>query len=196
MTAPRDRLLAAAIEYFAAEGIGDTSLRAIATALDTSHRMLIYHFGSREGLLAAVVHAVEAQQRDALAELMADADLPPAEQAMRLWRRVAEAALVYGPLFFELSAHAVQDRPYTAPLREGLVWMWLPPLTELYRRAGMAEAEARAGARLGLGAARGLLLDLLATGDRAGVEQAIELLQRLLFERVVGPSGPTGPTAP
>jgi len=181
MTAPRDRLLAAAVEYFAAEGIGDTSLRAIAGALDTSHRMLIYHFGSREGLLAAVVHAVERQQRDALDELMADTDLPPAEQAMRLWRRVTEAALTYGPLFFELSAHAVRDRPYTAPLREGLVWMWLPPLTELYRRAGMAEADAHAGARLGLGAARGLLLDLLATGDRAGVEQAVELLQRLLF---------------
>ncbi|OAT69768.1 hypothetical protein AWB85_19100 [Mycobacteroides immunogenum] len=35
--------------------LGDMSLRAIAGELDTSHRMLIYHFGSRDGLLAAVL---------------------------------------------------------------------------------------------------------------------------------------------
>jgi hypothetical protein len=34
---------------------------------------------------------------------------------------------------------------------------------------------ARAHARLGLAVTRGLLMDLLATGDRAGVESALEL---------------------
>ena len=69
--AARDRLLGAAIAYFAAHGIGDTSLRGLAEAIGTSHRMLIYHFGSRDGLLAAVVDRVEQAQRDALAALTA-----------------------------------------------------------------------------------------------------------------------------
>ena len=56
---PRERLLDAAIEHFGRHGIGDTSLRGIAEAVGTSHRMLIYHFGSREGLLAEVTREVE-----------------------------------------------------------------------------------------------------------------------------------------
>jgi AcrR family transcriptional regulator len=50
-TAPRQRLLDAAIEHLGRTGIGDTSLRGLAEALGTSPRMLSYHFGSREGLL-------------------------------------------------------------------------------------------------------------------------------------------------
>ena len=37
---------------------------------------------------------------------------------------------------------------------------------------------ARAHARLGLAVTRGLLLDLLATGDRAGAEAALEVFAR------------------
>jgi AcrR family transcriptional regulator len=46
-------------------GIADLSLRQLAAAIGTSHRMLLYHFGSREGLLAAVTRAVEEQQQPA-----------------------------------------------------------------------------------------------------------------------------------
>src|SRR4051812_37110241 len=79
---PRERLLAAALEHFGAHGIGDTSLRGIAEALGTSHRMLIYHFGSREGLLAEVTSEVEARQR-ALMTATYDTDLPPLEAVAR-----------------------------------------------------------------------------------------------------------------
>ena len=59
----RGALLGRAIGHFAEHGVGDTSLRALAEAIGTSHRMLIYHFGSREGLLAEVTREVEARQR-------------------------------------------------------------------------------------------------------------------------------------
>ncbi|HEU4946550.1 MAG TPA: helix-turn-helix domain-containing protein [Kribbella sp.] len=179
MSEGRDRLLTAAVDHFAANGIGDSSLRTIATAIGTSHRMLIYHFGSREGLLAEVVRAVEAQQREMLATLMADSDLPVAEQAERFWRRVTEATLIYGPLFFELSAHAMQDRPHTEALKADLIEVWLPPLVELCIRSGIDPAEAPVYARLGLAASRGLLFDLLLTGDQAAIDEASDLLNRL-----------------
>jgi AcrR family transcriptional regulator len=50
-------------------GFSRLSLREIASGTGTSHRMLIYHFGSREGLLAEVVARIEAEQRVALASL-------------------------------------------------------------------------------------------------------------------------------
>ena len=174
----RDSLLADAVEHFAKNGIGDASLRSIATSIGTSHRMLIYHFGSREGLLAEVVRTVEQQQRDLLAEVLAT-DLPVAEQNELFWRRVTEAALIYGPLFFELSAHAMQDLPHTESLKADLINVWLPPLIELCLRAGLPADEAPAYARLGLAASRGLLFDLLLTGDQAGVDEASALLNRL-----------------
>ncbi|WP_410790466.1 TetR/AcrR family transcriptional regulator [Kribbella sp. C-35] len=172
----RASLLGDAVEHFAKNGIGDASLRSIATSIGTSHRMLIYHFGSREGLLAEVVRTVEQQQRDLLATL---SDLPVEQQAEEFWRRVTEAALIYGPLFFELSAHAMQDLPHTESLKADLINVWLPPLIELCVRAGIPPAEAPAYARLGLAASRGLLFDLLLTGDRAGVDEASALLNRL-----------------
>lgn len=172
----RESLLADAVEHFARNGIGDASLRSIAASVGTSHRMLIYHFGSREGLLAEVVRTVEQQQRDLLAGL---SELPIEEQTEQFWRRVTEAALIYGPLFFELSAHAMQDLPHTESLKADLINVWLPPLIELCIRAGLPADEAPAYARLGLAASRGLLFDLLLTGDRAGVDEASALLNRL-----------------
>ena len=51
----RERLLAAAAEHIAAHGSSDLTLRGLAADIGTSHRMLIYHFGSKEGLLVDVV---------------------------------------------------------------------------------------------------------------------------------------------
>src|SRR3954454_5252803 len=65
----RDALLAKVMTAAAQDGLADRSLREIAATAGTSHRMLIYHFGSREGLLAQVVARMEAAQRDLLADL-------------------------------------------------------------------------------------------------------------------------------
>ena len=87
--------------------------------------MLIYHFGSREGLLAEVTREVEARQR-AVMTATYDADLPPLEAAARYWEETVEATLRYGPLFFELAAHAMQGKEHAAALREELIAAWLP----------------------------------------------------------------------
>ena len=83
----REQLLRAAVDYVAGHGISDLSLRQLGAALGTSHRMLVYHFGSKEGLLVAVVREVEQQQRAALADLGTDPDLSPVEQGLRLLGR-------------------------------------------------------------------------------------------------------------
>jgi AcrR family transcriptional regulator len=171
----RERLLAGAMEHVAEHGVGNLTLRGLAAALGTSHRMLIYHFGSREGLLIEVIRAVEAQQRAALAELLLDEDAPPAETMRRMWRRIADPALWPNErLFFEVYAQALQGSPHAEPLLDGIVDLWVEPLTRIAVARGEDEARARAEARLGIAVTRGLLLDLLATGDRAAVDAAME----------------------
>lgn len=177
---PREELLGRAVAWFAEHGIGDTSLRTLATGIGTSHRMLIYHFGSREGLLAEVTRTVEARQRAVMAATY-DTDLPPLEAAAKYWDETVEATLRYGPLFFELAAHAMQGKEHAASLREELIASWLPQVTELCRALGIPDDQAETHARLALGAARGLLLDLLVSGERDKVARAADLLNRLLL---------------
>jgi AcrR family transcriptional regulator len=171
---PKRQLLAGAVEYLATHGIGDISLRKLATALGTSHRMLIYHFGSKEGLLIEVVRAVEQRQRKVFSELQLDPHTSPEEIAWNFWQRLADPAMwPWERLFFELYGRALQGDPAASPLLEGIVEHWLTPATEWGHRQGIPAATARTGARLGVAVTRGLLLDLLATGDRAGVDQAM-----------------------
>ena len=171
----RERLLAGVVEYVSAHGLGDLSLREVAAAIGTSHRMLIYHFGSREGLMVAVVRAVEAAQRAFLAEFAADSSLTPAEVMRKMWRRLADASLWPSErLFFEIYSQALQGRPGTAGLLDDIVDSWIEPMVEYARRRGLDPEAARVDARLGVAVSRGLLLDLLATGDRAAVDAAVE----------------------
>jgi AcrR family transcriptional regulator len=169
----RDRVLGQIIEYFAGHGIGDVSLRSLAAELGTSHRMLIYHFGSRDGLLAAVVDAVERDQRTLLANVLGDGRWSARARSLRFWAEVTDAALIYGPLFFELSGQAMQGLPHAATLRESLIVPWLEALEKVHRDVGFSRRQAQVQARTGLALARGLLFDLLLTGDRAGVDAAM-----------------------
>jgi AcrR family transcriptional regulator len=137
--------------------------------------MLIYHFGSREGLMVAVVRAVEAAQRAFLAEFAADNSLTPVEVMRKMWRRLADASLWPSErLFFEIYSQALQGRPGTAGLLDDIVDAWVEPMAEYARQRGLDPETARVDARLGVAVSRGLLLDLLATGDRAAVDAAVE----------------------
>jgi AcrR family transcriptional regulator len=172
----RDRLLEDAIAYVAEHGLADLSLRRLAAAIGTSHRMLIYHFGSKEGLVVAVIQAVEAQQRDRLAAIEIDPALSPADLARRMWQHLSDPALWPSErLFFEMYGHALQHRsPAAADFLRDIVESWLEPIAALRRSQGLTPDAAQAQARLDLAMTRGLLLDLLATGDRAGADAAIE----------------------
>ena len=52
----RDRILATARELFARNGIGNTSIRAIAAASDVDAALVHHYFGTKEQLFAAAVH--------------------------------------------------------------------------------------------------------------------------------------------
>jgi AcrR family transcriptional regulator len=168
----RRELLDALIEAVAARGIGDRSLRDIAEAVGTSHRMLLHHFGSRDELLLAVVEEVERRQMDFAAGL----PTAPADGLAAMWSDLRRPELrAFERLFFECYARGAQGEPPYARMLPGAVDEWLARVQDA--TGGKADP---ALARLGLAVVRGLLLDLVGTGDEAGVDAAAEAFVELL----------------
>jgi len=170
--ARRRELLDALIDDFAANGIGDRSLRDIAEAVGTSHRMLLHHFGSRDELLLAIVQEVEHRQITLLPQLPPE----PAKAVAAMWADVNRPELrPFERLFFECYARGAQgEKPYSRMV-PGAVDEWLANADKV--SGGSANP---AGARLGLAVIRGLLLDLVATNDDAGVDAAAQAFIDLL----------------
>jgi AcrR family transcriptional regulator len=168
----RNELLGALIDAFAAGGIGGRSLREVAEAVGTSHRMLLHHFGSRDELLLAIVEEVERRQTATLADLPDD----PADAVAAMWADLRRPALrPFERLFFECYARAAQGEAPFARLLPGAVDGWLADVEA--RTGGTADP---AMVRLGLAVTRGLLLDLVATGDDQGVDAAAARFVALL----------------
>ncbi|MBY8344637.1 TetR/AcrR family transcriptional regulator [Streptomyces spinosirectus] len=178
----RAQLVDAAVDYVAAYGIGDLSLRGLGAAIGVSHRMLIHYFGSKEQLLVEIVRTSEQRQRDLLSRLRREPGVSPIDAARLLWRQLTDPQLANQErLFFEIYGQALRGRPEAVPVLDNLVTDWLEPLVAAEVAAGADPATARNRARLGLATVRGLLLDLLATGDRDGVDAAMEEFLRLYY---------------
>jgi len=166
MTSPRDDLTRRLVIEVATNGLGDRSLRDLAAAVGSSHRMLLYHFGSRDGLVGAVVELVEVDQRAVLAELAATAT-GPGDLVRRLWQRVsAPEVLPFVRLFFETVAHR------GAP---DLTTPWIEDSAPITERFGILFDPTEI--RLGVAVTRGLLVDVILTGD---VDAATASLERFI----------------
>jgi AcrR family transcriptional regulator len=172
----RQDLLTAVIDDLTREGLGDRSLRDIAAAVGTSHRMLIHHFGSRHGLMTGVVEAIEEDQKRFMESLQgASGDIPTA-----MWQRLRDPELWPAErLFFECYARALHGEEPFARMLPGTIDDWVERTVALNATPEVPPALARARARLGLAVFRGLLLDLVGTGDQAGVDAAFEAFAAL-----------------
>ena len=172
---PRDDLLDRAMQHVAVNGLSDSSLRELATGSGTSHRMLIYHFGSRDGLVAGIVERMEANQRASLLAL-AERAASPADVIRAQWTQLAaDSVRPFVALFFEVTALAIRERPGTERFLERLTEPWISVASEAARR--MKTPMNTAELRLGIAVVRGLLLELLISGD---LDEVTESLERFL----------------
>ena len=172
---PRERLLEGAIAVVAEQGIGDLSLRRLAEELGTSHRMLIHHVGSKDGLWVEIVREVERRQRALVGDLIPGGETSFAEATRAWWRHISDPALWPNErLFFEVYGQGLQGREPAVRLLDGDIESWLAPAAGILVDMGMEPERAHAFARLSIAVTRGLLLDLLATGDRKAVDAAME----------------------
>ena len=172
----RAELLDRLLDYSATHGLSDVSLRPLAGAVGSSPRMLLYFFGSKEQLVREVHQHARRLQLDLLAEAL-EGHAGPVATMRALWAWVSDPAhhnVVR--FFFESYARSLHDHDGAwAGFGETSVREWLPPIR---RAVDCTDDEAT----LLLAVVRGLLLDLLATGDKRRVDAA--------FERALAGLGP------
>ncbi|MFF1359546.1 TetR/AcrR family transcriptional regulator [Streptomyces sp. NPDC058297] len=170
----RNELLTKAVAHVGERGMADVSLRGLAEAIGTSHRMLIYHFGSRERLLADVLQQLRIEEQRTYF-----ADVPNctrAEMSRLLWEVYSSPAsdARIRNVFYVLGLAAQEPDPY----REFLDSLanWTDILRELGIREGLDETTAGNQAHLLAWSIRGLLLDLVISGDRQRAQNAFDTL--------------------
>ena len=168
-------LLQDVVNHVLAEGLSDLSLRPLGRAVGVSPRTLLYHFGSKEALVLAVVDEARKRQQ-ALLEgwLKRSAEYDVGTLLLGAWRWLsAPRNDRFLRLFFETYGAGLQHRRRYGGFLRGAVDDWVDFFGKLLAAGGVDDAD-RAGnlATILVAVTRGLLLDLLATGDRARADRA------------------------
>ncbi len=179
-SARRIELLEAAYQYVLDNGLADMSLRPLASAIGSSPRVLLYLFGSKENLIAALLERArldELAMLDDLRQLAGGEPLGLAEAARRVWAWLAapEHRSVL-TLWVEAYARSLiePDGPW-AGFARATVDDWLAILAATQSAAERDTADGETARTATLAVLRGALLDLLATGDVRRATAAIEL---------------------
>ena len=140
--------------------------------------MLIHHFESKEGLIAAVMEQVRARFQSLFEQMKAgQGDADPAEVILAFWKlTTGRKDRPYLRLLFEVQILALQNPVrYKRYLMEtSTSWM------ELIQRALPAGKRSAVMATLSTAVIDGLLLEYLSTGDLDRTSRAVELFLSLL----------------
>lgn len=183
----RDNLLASLFDLYGENGPSpDLSMRQIAEQLGVHHTLLTYHFGSRPGLLAAVLG--EARRRDNALIAATDADLGFAELVNAVWDHYSHPTRIERTrAFFHVAGLAMYDLDrygdFLADL-DDLVGL----LERAARRDGMSPAQARRASISADACIRGLLFQRLLLNDEADVDDALRYYVRSLPSAAVQPA--------
>jgi AcrR family transcriptional regulator len=166
-------LVEAAYAYALEHGLAGASLRPVAQAIGSSTGVLRFLFGSKDGLVRAVLARARTDELAMLAALPTDGDLRTVAEEVWGWLADPRHAALLG-LWVESYATSLGDPegPWGEFARR-TVADWLALLGRA-QPAGVRRTAAGAAQRTAvLALLRGGLLDLLATGQRARVTRAV-----------------------
>jgi AcrR family transcriptional regulator len=176
---PRKReLTEAALDYLLGHGLTDVSLRPVAAAVGTSARLLIYHFGSKEGLLAAAFDALHGRLRNSFAGVLAARGDEAGEPPLKTFWRWATAKRNFASLklLYELQVLASQSPKSYAQYLKRNSSSWI----ELVQTALPPAERSSAAATLMVAVFDGLFLELMSTGDRKRTGEALDEFIRIV----------------
>ncbi|HVT68533.1 MAG TPA: TetR/AcrR family transcriptional regulator [Trebonia sp.] len=173
-SARRAELLALAYEYVLERGLAGLALRPLAAATGTSPRVLLYLFGSKEGLVRELLARAREDQLTLVRNDLDNAEMHDIGDVTEAVWRVLAAPERRGLVRLVYEAFIMSVQPDPGPW-EGFateqISDWLALLRSAQREANSRQAEIRATRELAV--IRGLLLDLLATGDNDRVTRAL-----------------------
>jgi AcrR family transcriptional regulator len=182
MSERREDLIKKALDYFLEHGVAGLSLRPLAGEIGTSARLLVYHFGSKDALVAAVMEEVHRKIQKSFVKHIGDpAKKAPKNVMSTFWAWTIHPTNVrYLRLLFEVQVLAIQNPTTYAGYLKGTSSSWL----------GLIEAslpplkESRAIATLCAAVIDGLLFEYLSTHDRRRTTDALEFFSRLMVEKI------------
>lgn len=180
MPTRKEELTEALIEYLLTHGLSELSLRPLAAELGTSARLLIYHFGSKEGLLAAAMDAMHSHLRSSL-QALAKTDMRKGETRIlrEFWDwAVAAENFSYLKLLYELQILVARYPETYGPFLQQATAGWL----ELIKGLLPADKQKAAIASLPIAVFDGLFLELMSTGDRERTTRALDYFIELVEE--------------
>ncbi|WP_229787681.1 TetR/AcrR family transcriptional regulator [Actinokineospora fastidiosa] len=174
----RPELLDAVVDYVLAHGVSGLAMRPLAAAVGVSHGTLLHHFGSKENLVTEVIDVLRQRLSEAAGSTSEPARLADLTD---WWRRsTTEERLPVYRLLFEVFAHAVREPAQYERFLRQVVHDSLALMENLLIADGCAPERAPLVASIVVAQARGLQLDLLATGDRERVDAAFALFVDLI----------------
>jgi AcrR family transcriptional regulator len=177
----REELLERAYRYVLAHGLADVSLRPLAAAIGSSPRVLLFLFGSKDGLVRELLARARADELALLDRVSEDGSAgDPAAVIRATWQWLAaESHRQLLTLWVEAFARSLTqpDGPWAGFARQTVDdWLAVLAAAQPASRRGAAGAAERT---LALAVLRGGLLDLLATGDVDRATAGVELHLRL-----------------
>ena len=176
----RAKLLDEIVEYILDHGLAGLSLRPLAAGVKTSPRMLLYFFGSKEGLISEVLAQIRLRQQADFVRAVSGTGRRK-ERFLRAWNTWSSPRRgKFWRFCFGVYGFALQNPRQFAEFLKRFIGDWLPPFEQALGAAGFPPERARSLATLSLAAMRGLQLDLLASGERARIDAAFGELLRLL----------------
>ena len=181
--ARRQELLDQVVRYLAHHGLGDASLRPMARALGVSLNGLVHHFGTKTDLLvAALARANELQEQEAEGWLACNPTLSQADLLRKWWRWINAAPENLALVRLGLEAAALDATAGGIPgrVRAEQVGLWRTNIEQRLIEEGLTPGAAQIEASLTKAMFTGLVVDLIATGNRRRLTRALrEGLHRL-----------------
>jgi AcrR family transcriptional regulator len=173
----RDELLERAYAYVLANGLSAMSLRPLAAAIGSSPRVLLFLFGSKDGLVRALLARARAEEVTLLEHITAGGGATLTDVALEVWRWLsAEKHRGLLTLWTESYARAlVEPGGAWAGFAAATVDDWLALLAHAQPARERRSAAGRARRTAVLAVLRGGMLDLLATGDVERTTRAVRL---------------------
>ena len=177
----REELLERAYRYVLEHGLAALSLRPLAAAIGTSPRVLLFLFGSKDGLVRALLARARADELSYLDAERASENADLADVVAAAWRWLAaEPVRPLLTLWTEAYARSLVEPvgPWSGFASQS-VSDWLTVLEAAQPTADADDPDLAAERTLALAVLRGCLLDLLATGDTNRATAAVARYLRL-----------------
>ncbi|MBO0852312.1 MAG: TetR/AcrR family transcriptional regulator [Nocardia sp.] len=173
-------LVEAAYAYVLEYGLSDLSLRPLASAIGSSPRVLLFLFGSKDGLVRRLLERARRDELAVLEQCRGAGDLGDTVRQVWKWLSTPKHAAVLR-LWVEAYGRSLTDPdgPWGDFARTS-VTDWLA----IFARAQPAEIrptpDGEAQRTLALAGLRGAMLDLIACGDADRADDAVARLIRAL----------------